>query len=106
VQIERFKARKQDPLKQWKLSDIDLQSLSKWDEYEAAKETMFQDTHNSLAPWFIIESNDKKLARLNCIRHFLNAIPYAEKNEQLVKQIDTELVYQPPLHQFKRRQND
>lgn len=106
VQIERFKARQRDPLKKWKLSDIDLRSIEKWQEYEAAKEAMFRETHNSIAPWFIIESNDKKQARLNCMRHFLNAIPYDQKDKELVNQINPDLVYQPPIHQFKRRLTD
>ncbi len=106
VQLQRFRSRQQDPLKHWKLSDIDLASIDKWQEYEAAKGTMFCYTHNSDAPWFIIESNDKKQARLNCMRHFLNAVPYDEKDEELVCQISTDSVYQPPLHQFKRRLSD
>lgn len=105
-QLKRFKARQQSPLKQWKLSPIDLSSIDKWDEYEDAKENMFRYTHNTFAPWHIIESNDKKSARLNCMRHFLNTIPYAEKDEKLVRQIDHELVYEPPIHQFKRRVSD
>jgi polyphosphate kinase 2 len=106
IQLERFNERRKDPLKQWKLSDIDLKSIDKWNEYELAKQIMFQETHNSIAPWFIIESNDKKQARLNCLRHFLNAIPYDDKDEELVKQITPDLVYQPPLHHVKRREND
>ena len=73
-QRRRFKARETDPLKQWKLSPIDKASLDKWDDYTEAKEAMFFYTDTADAPWTIIKSNDKKRARLNCMRHFLSTI--------------------------------
>jgi polyphosphate kinase len=75
-QLRRFKAREIDPLKQWKLSPIDKASLDKWDEYTEAKESMFFYTDTADAPWIIVKSDDKKRARLNCMRHFLRSIPY------------------------------
>ena len=74
----RFLMRIHDPLKQWKLSPMDLQSRIKWEDYTKAKEEMFERTNIPQAPWFIVEGNDKKRARLNCIDHFLKQIPYDE----------------------------
>lgn len=79
-QQTRFKARETDPLKQWKLSPIDKASLAKWADYTEAKEAMFFYTDTADAPWTIIKSNDKKRARLNCMKHFLNAIDYPGKD--------------------------
>ncbi len=72
----RFLMRIHDPLKQWKLSPMDLQSRVRWEAYTKAKEDMFLRTNSPEAPWFIVEGNDKKRARLNCIDHFLHQIPY------------------------------
>jgi polyphosphate kinase 2 len=83
-QQARFKARETDPLKQWKLSPIDKASLDKWDDYTEAKEAMFFYTDTADAPWVIIKSNDKKRARLNCMRHFLSSIDYTDKDKDLV----------------------
>lgn len=80
-QLRRFKSREHDPLKQWKLSPIDLASLDKWDEYTKAKEAMFFHTDTADSPWTVIKSDDKKRARINAIRHLLNSIPYDNKNE-------------------------
>jgi polyphosphate kinase len=74
----RFLIRIHDPLKQWKLSPMDLQSRVRWEAYTRAKEDMFARTNIPEAPWFIVEGNDKKRARLNCIDHLLNQIPYEE----------------------------
>jgi polyphosphate kinase 2 len=74
----RFLMRIHDPLKQWKLSPMDLQSRVRWEEYTKAKEETFERTNIPEAPWFIVEGNDKKRARLSCIRHFLDQIPYQE----------------------------
>jgi polyphosphate kinase 2 len=72
----RFLMRIHDPLKQWKLSPMDLQSRVRWEDYTLAKEDMFARTNIEEAPWFIVKGNDKKRARLNCIRHLLDQIPY------------------------------
>jgi polyphosphate kinase 2 (PPK2 family) len=67
-----------DPLKQWKLSPMDLESRRLWESYTKAKETMLEKTHTSDSPWWIVAANDKKTARLNCIHHLLQQIPYQE----------------------------
>ncbi len=72
----RFLMRIHDPLKQWKLSPMDLQSRIRWEEYTKAKEITFARTNIAEAPWFIVKANDKKRARLNCIAHLLERIPY------------------------------
>ncbi len=82
-QFRRFQARKVDPLKQWKLSPVDLASLDKWDDYTAAKEAMFFYTDTNDAPWTVIKSDDKKRARVNCMRHFLSRMDYPDKNESI-----------------------
>ena len=75
-QFRRFKARQIDPLKQWKLSPVDIASLARWDDYTAAKEAMFFHTDTRDAPWTIIRSDDKKRGRINCMRHFLSCLDY------------------------------
>jgi len=72
----RFLMRIHDPMKQWKLSPMDLQSRVRWEDYTRAKEDMFARTNIPEAPWFIVEGNDKKRARLNCIDHLLKQVPY------------------------------
>ncbi len=74
----RFLMRIHDPIKQWKLSPMDLQSRVRWEQYTKAKEDMFERTNIAEAPWHIVEGNDKKRARLNCIAHLLSRIPYEE----------------------------
>ena len=83
-QLRRFKSREHTPLKKWKLSPIDRQSLDKWHDYTEAKEAMFFYTDTADAPWTIIKSNDKKRARLNCMKHFLASLPYPEKDHHVV----------------------
>jgi polyphosphate kinase 2 len=77
-QYARFTMRIKDPLKQWKLSPMDLESRRLWESYTKAKETMLEKTHTSDSPWWIVAANDKKTARLNCIHHLLQQIPYQE----------------------------
>ena len=79
-QRNRFRSRESDPLKRWKLSPIDKASLDKWEDYTEAKEAMFFYTDTADAPWVIVKSNDKKRARLNCMRHFLNSLDYPDKD--------------------------
>jgi polyphosphate kinase len=74
----RFLMRIHDPLKQWKLSPMDLQSRVRWEQYTKAKEEMLQRTHIPEAPWYIVPGNDKKRARLNCMHHLLSLVPYEE----------------------------
>ncbi|QBF47747.1 polyphosphate kinase 2 [Janibacter limosus] len=86
-QRTRFAIRQIDPVRRWKLSPMDLESLDKWDEYTAAKEAMFERTDTRHAPWIVIKSNDKKRGRINAIRYFLNQFDYEGK--------DTAVVYAP-----------
>ena len=86
-QLRRFHGRTHDPLKQWKLSPIDLQSLDKWDAYTEAKNAMFFYTNTADAPWTVVKSDDKKRARINCMRDFLYRLDYPNK--------DTSVVYKP-----------
>ena len=74
----RFQMRIKDPLKQWKLSPMDMESRKHWEEYTKAKEEMLANTHTPHAPWFVVHANDKKRARLNFIAHLLSQIPYEE----------------------------
>lgn len=74
----RFNSRIHDPLKQWKLSPMDLESRRRWEAYTKAKEEMFDRTHNADAPWWVVPAIDKKKARLNCLHHLLSQFPYEE----------------------------
>ena len=84
-QKRRFEARMDDPLRQWKLSPMDLPSRSKWFEYSRARDMMLKATDSKWAPWYILRSDDKKRARLNCIRHILSLIPYKKMKHDKVK---------------------
>ena len=77
-QQSRFLGRIHDPLKQWKLSPMDLESRSRWEDYTKAKEIMLERTHIAQAPWWVVQADDKKKARLNCIHHLLEQMPYGE----------------------------
>jgi polyphosphate kinase 2 len=74
----RFLARIHDPLKQWKLSPMDLESRRRWEQYTKVKEVMLERTHIPESPWWVVQANDKKKARLNCISHLLEQMPYTE----------------------------
>jgi polyphosphate kinase 2 len=91
-QLKRFKSREKDPLKQWKLSPVDLSSLDKWDDYTAAKENMFFYTDTADAPWTVIKSDDKKRARINCMRYILHSLPYSNKDPEIVQPPDPLIV--------------
>jgi polyphosphate kinase 2 len=91
-QRRRFKERETHPLKQWKLSPIDLASLDKWDDYTKAKESMFFHTDTADAPWTVIKSDCKKRARLNALRYVLHKLPYANKDVKQIGPLDTLLV--------------
>jgi len=84
-QERRFKARIDDPLRQWKLSPMDLKSYGRWYDYSEARDRMFKATSTEHAPWYIIRSDDKRRARLNCIAHLLNLIPYKRMPKHKVK---------------------
>jgi polyphosphate kinase 2 len=93
-QRRRFKARETDPLKQWKLSPIDRASLDKWEDYTEAKEAMFFYTDTADAPWTVVRSDDKKRARLNCMKHFLSSLDYPEKDARIATLPDPKIVHQ------------
>ncbi|NOY59204.1 MAG: polyphosphate kinase 2 [Calditrichaeota bacterium] len=84
-QEHRFQARIQDPTKRWKLSPMDLKSRAKWVEYSKAKDEMFAYTDIKQAPWYVVEADDKKRARLNCISHLLSQIPYEDLTPAKIK---------------------
>ena len=84
-QKRRFEARITDPVRQWKLSPTDLCSRSRWFEYSRARDMMLEATDTKFAPWYIVPSDDKRRARLNCIRHLLSQIPYKEVKRKKVK---------------------
>ena len=92
----RFLMRIHDPLKQWKLSPMDVQSRSRWEQYTKAKEEMLQRTHIPESPWWVVEAVDKKRARLNCIAHLLQQIPYGEIRHEPV--ILPDRVHDPEYH--------
>lgn len=94
-QERRFKARIEDPLRQWKLSPTDLPSRSRWFDYSRARDTMLDATDTEAAPWYIVRSDDKKRARLNCISHLLQQIPYEK-----VKSDDVSLPSVSKKHEY------
>ena len=77
-QERRFQARVHDPMRRWKLSPMDLESRERWVEYSRAKDEMFRYTDIKQAPWYVVEADDKRRARLNCIAHLLSLIPYED----------------------------
>lgn len=87
-QYRRFKARRIDPLKRWKLSPIDIASISKWDDYTRAEEAMFFSTNTNDSPWIVIKSNDKMRARLNAIRYVLSVVDYDNKDAEAIGKVD------------------
>jgi polyphosphate kinase 2 (PPK2 family) len=84
-QERRFEARIKDPLRQWKLSPMDLESYRRWYEYSQARDIMMKATDTKHAPWYVVRSDNKKTARLNCISHFLSLIPYGKVPHEKVK---------------------
>jgi polyphosphate kinase 2 (PPK2 family) len=91
-QLRRFAARQTDPVRQWKLSPTDLESLDKWDAYTEAKETMFGFTDTADAPWTVVKSNDKKRARVNALRYVLHTLAYTGKDPALAEAPDPLIV--------------
>ena len=96
-QRRRFKERRAHPLKQWKLSPIDLASLDKWDDYTRAKESMFLHTDTSDAPWTVIKSDCKKRARLNAMRYVLHRVSYSKRDLEKIGSVDPLIVGRPAL---------
>ncbi len=84
-QIKRFQGRIDDPTKGWKLSPMDLESVNRWDEYSKAKDKMLEHTDTESSPWFLVESDNKKKARINCISHLLSIVDYSEVKHEEIK---------------------
>jgi len=96
-QRTRFVIRQVDPVRQWKLSPMDIESLDKWDEYTVAKEAMFFYTDTKEAPWTVVKSNDKKRARLEAMRHILEQYDYDGKDPEIVGKPDGKIIGPPSL---------
>lgn len=97
TQLERFLDREKDPLKQWKLSQIDIDGLSKWDDYTAAITETLTRTHSATAPWTCLRGDDKRRARLNAIRALLLPLAYARKDAQAIGTLDPKIVGGPAI---------
>jgi polyphosphate kinase 2 len=96
-QLRRFLQRESDPLKQWKLSWIDVEGLNRWDRYSTAIDETLTRTHTSAAPWTIIRSDDKRRARLNAIRHVLGQFDYDHKNAKVLGTVDAQVCAGPEI---------
>ena len=96
-QERRFRSRLEDPLRRWKLSPMDLESRARWVEYSRAKDEMFVHTDISEAPWYVVEGDDKRRARINCIAHLLSIVPYED-----VLETPLELPPRPPESDYQR----
>ncbi len=96
-QLQRFLSRESDPLKQWKLSSIDVKGLEKWEDYSAAISETFARSHSPEAPWTIIRSDDKRRARLAAMRSVLHAIDYTSKDAKAIGSLDTEISGGPDI---------
>lgn len=97
MQLKRFHDRRHNPLKVWKLSPIDIKALTKWDDYTVARNRMMRATHNEIAPWTVVRSNDKRRARINVIRKVLTSLDYAGKNPDIVGEMDTHIIGDGPI---------
>jgi polyphosphate kinase len=91
-QRTRFAIRLVDPVRQWKFSPMDMESITRWDDYTRAKEEMFEATDTDIAPWIVVKSNDKKRARINAMRHLLSKFDYDDKDYELVDEPDPLIV--------------
>ena len=92
MQLKRFHERRHNALKQWKLSDIDMAALAKWDEYTAAQHEMFRFTHTPTCPWTVIRANDQRRARLEAMRSILTSVDYEGRNTNLIGKPDPKIV--------------
>ena len=92
MQIKRLHERWNDPLARWKLTEIDFAAIDKWDAYSKAYAKMLSKTDTAEAPWTIVRANDKKRTRIETIRHLLQQLPYAEKDEALVRGVDAKII--------------
>lgn len=96
TQIERFHDRRHSPLKCWKLSDMDIAALTKWDDYTQKRDEMLEKTHTDAAPWTVVRANDKRRARVNLIRHILLALDYEGKDKKAIGEIDDKILGSGP----------
>jgi polyphosphate kinase 2 len=98
-QEKRFRNRIEDPLKRWKISKMDIESRSRWVEYSKAKDEMFAYTDTKISPWYVVNSDDKRKARLNCIHHLLSLIPYREISHEKMElpPLNKEGYIRPPI---------
>jgi polyphosphate kinase len=101
AQEERFRSRLQDPMRRWKLSPMDLESISRWEDYSRAKDEMFMHTDIPEAPWYVVESEDKRRARINMIAHLISTISYHE-----VQRVPLSLPPRPPSSGYQRTPRD
>lgn len=92
-QRKRLKDRRKDPLKQWKISPIDAQAVKRWADYSLARNEMFARTHNPVTPWTVVRADDKRLARLNLIKHLLSRLHYGDKDEAALV-VDPDIVFE------------
>ncbi len=95
VQLERFDASTEDPLRRWNLSSLDHAAIKRWDKYTEARDAMFFHTHTADAPWVVIQAQDKRRARIHCLQHFLFHLDYPGKNHAVVTGPDPEVVGAP-----------
>lgn len=92
AQLERFHDRRHSPLKYWKLSDLDIAALNKWDDYTKARDLMLSKTDTPETPWTIVRANDKRRARLNVIKHLLSKLDYEGKDQSVVGEVDAKII--------------
>ncbi len=96
TQLERFHARRHDPLKQWKISPVDIQAIGRWDAFTAASRRMIEATHSSHAPWIVVRANDKKRAHLNLIRYVLRNVDYEGRDLETIGDVDPLILGEGP----------
>jgi polyphosphate kinase 2 (PPK2 family) len=96
-QERRFRSRLHDPLRRWKLSPMDVESIKRWEDYSRAKDEMYVHTDIPEAPWFVVEADDKRRARINTIAHLLSTVPYGEVEPAQIK-----LPKRPPPTGYQR----
>ncbi len=98
MQMKRLHARHHDPLKRWKLSELDYQAIDKWDAFSAAIERMLARSDHAEAPWTVVRANDKRRTRIEVIRRLLDVIPYAEKDSKIVARVDRSIILSAPSY--------
>ncbi len=96
MQLKRFHDRRHSPLRNWKFSPIDVEGMTKWDDYMRARDLMLERTHTPHAPWVVVRSNDKRRARLEVIRHILQSLPYHDRDMQIIGKADPKIIGKGP----------